>query len=138
MRIAGRTKTSKDTSALTGLPGSPKNGTRPRPSVPKPCGMPGCIATRSKSHGAEFGQRLLDHVVRPGADPAAGDEDVGPQQLALEHVEQPALVVGHDPDPVDVGSGVACGGGQRVAVDVDDLAELGRLADVDQLAIRSR
>jgi hypothetical protein len=42
-RRTGRTKTSNDTIELTGLPGSVKIGT---PSiVPKPCGIPGCIAT---------------------------------------------------------------------------------------------
>lgn len=50
-RRAGATKTSKETRALTGLPGSVKIGTRRSPSpqrVPKPWGLPGCIATWSK------------------------------------------------------------------------------------------
>ena len=43
LRIAGRTKISKLTNTLTGLPGRPKYGL---PSIwPNPCGMPGCIAT---------------------------------------------------------------------------------------------
>ena len=48
-RSAGRTKTSNDTYALTGLPGSVKIGVASGPTVPKPCGMPGCIATLSNS-----------------------------------------------------------------------------------------
>ena len=47
VRSAGRTKASKLTSALTGLPGRPKTGVESGPMVPKPCGIPGCIATLS-------------------------------------------------------------------------------------------
>src|SRR5664279_1091102 len=46
-RRAGRTKTSKETSALTGLPGSMTTGT---PSnIPTPWGIPGCTATLTNS-----------------------------------------------------------------------------------------
>ena len=44
-RSTGRTKTSKETYAETGLPGSVKIGVRSGPSVPWPWGIPGCIAT---------------------------------------------------------------------------------------------
>ena len=49
LRITGRTKTSKETYALTGLPGSVKIGVESGPITPKPCGLPGCIATWSNS-----------------------------------------------------------------------------------------
>ncbi len=42
-RRAGRTKTSNDTSALTGLPG--RQTTAVSPYLPEPWGMPGCMAT---------------------------------------------------------------------------------------------
>ena len=46
-RSAGRTNTSNDTSALTGLPGTVTIGV---PATrPAPCGMPGCIATLTNS-----------------------------------------------------------------------------------------
>ena len=48
---AGATMVRKETSTLTGLPGSMMRGTS-RPSsartVPWPCGLPGCMATRAK------------------------------------------------------------------------------------------
>ena len=46
-RSAGRTNTSKLTSADTGLPGRPKTGVLSGPIVPKPCGIPGCMPTLS-------------------------------------------------------------------------------------------
>ena len=105
LRIAGRTNTSNDTSALTGLPGRQKIGTR-SPRWPKPCGLPGCMATWVNSTVPELGQRLLDHVEGAHADAAGGDQEVGAQQLALEHVEQLGVVVGHDADAAGVGAGV--------------------------------
>ena len=82
---------------------------------------------------AQFAQGLLDHVVRAHAHAAAGDDDVRAQQLRLEHVHQLGVVVGDDADPVGLGAGVAGGGGEQVGVGVTDLAEAGRLADLDQL-----
>ena len=41
VRSAGRTNTSKDTYADTGLPGSVKIGIASSPTMPKPCGLPG-------------------------------------------------------------------------------------------------
>ena len=46
-RSTGRTNISNETKADTGLPGSVKIGVLSGPIVPKPCGIPGCIATRS-------------------------------------------------------------------------------------------
>ena len=43
--MAGRTKSRNETNALTGLPGRVKTGVPPKPIRPKPCGMPGCMAT---------------------------------------------------------------------------------------------
>ena len=45
LRSAGSTNSSKERYADTGLPGSVKIGTRACPTCPKPCGLPGCIAT---------------------------------------------------------------------------------------------
>src|SRR5450759_4464691 len=45
---AGATNTSNETIALTGLPGRVNTGTSSSPRTPKPCGMPGYIATLSK------------------------------------------------------------------------------------------
>ena len=47
-RNAGATNTSNETMALTGFPGRVKTGMAAPPRTPKPCGMPGCIATLSK------------------------------------------------------------------------------------------
>ena len=44
-RIAGSTNTSNETYDETGLPGSVKIGVASSPTNPKPCGLPGCIAT---------------------------------------------------------------------------------------------
>ena len=46
-RSGDRMNTSKDTSALTGLPGSVTIGVPA--ACPDPCGMPGCMATLTKS-----------------------------------------------------------------------------------------
>ena len=48
-RSAGRTNTSNETYADTGLPGSANSGVSSGPIVPKPCGIPGCMATRVNS-----------------------------------------------------------------------------------------
>ena len=48
-RIAGSTNTSKEMYDETGLPGSVKIGVSSSPTVPKPCGLPGCIATSVNS-----------------------------------------------------------------------------------------
>ena len=52
---AGRTNTSNDTAALTGFPGRP-NSSIPPSVTPKPCGLPGCIATlvNSMTPASEF------------------------------------------------------------------------------------
>ena len=47
--MSGRTITSNTTSALTGLAGNRNTGTPSRPSCPKPCTEPGCIAMRDTS-----------------------------------------------------------------------------------------
>ena len=44
-RSAGSTNSSKDRYDETGLPGSVKIRVSSSPTVPKPCGLPGCIAT---------------------------------------------------------------------------------------------
>jgi hypothetical protein len=43
--MTGRTNISNDTNELTGLPGSVKIGVWSSPTLPNPCGMPGCMAT---------------------------------------------------------------------------------------------
>ncbi len=48
-RIAGRTNSSKETYEDTGLPGRASRGVWSGPTVPKPCGLPGCIASLRKS-----------------------------------------------------------------------------------------
>ena len=86
-----------------------------------------------EAHLAELGERLLHHV-EPAAGEGAGDEhQVAAQQLALQHLGEPALVRRQDARPVGLGAGVPGGRGERVAVDVDDLARRRRGADVDQL-----
>ena len=65
-RSAGRTNTSNETCELTGLPGSVTTATPPS-TRPAPCGPPGCMPTLTNSTPAP-GQRVLDHLVRPGAD----------------------------------------------------------------------
>ena len=61
-------------------------------------------------------------------------EQVGTQQLALEHVEQRGVVVGDDPVAPGIGAGVTRGRGDQVRVRVGHLAEGGLLPDVDELA----
>ena len=73
-RSAGRTNTSKETCELTGLPGSVTTGDAVV-SRPAPCGPPGCIADLDELHPAP-GERVLDHLVGPGADPARGEHQV--------------------------------------------------------------
>ena len=86
--MTGRTNSSKETYELTGLPGSASSGVRSGPIGPKPCGLPGCIASRRNSTRpspiVDAGQRLLDDVVRADADAAAGDQDVGADELVLD------------------------------------------------------
>src|SRR4051794_26815663 len=117
-RMAGRTKTSKATSAATRSPGVQMTGGSSRPSRPEPRagpgghgpagdaddgdvagpqraeagGGPGVLRPRRKPHEPERGARLLHHV-DPAAGEGAGDQDeVAAQQLALQHLGQPALV----------------------------------------------
>ena len=59
LRITGRTNASNETNALTGLPGSMIIGIRSSPISPKPCGLPGCMATWAKSHSPSSGITAL-------------------------------------------------------------------------------
>ena len=59
LRITGRTKASNETKALTGLPGSMIIGVRSSPIRPKPCGLPGCIATEVNSQAPSSGITCL-------------------------------------------------------------------------------
>ena len=123
-RSAGRTNTSNDTNELTGLPGSVKIGVPSAPTVPKPCGIPGCIATLSNRTVPRRGQHLLHRVVGAGAHAAAGDDQVGADAAGRSSVCSSArggrrarCRPGTAPAP-----GSPRGGGQHVAVAVEDLA----------------
>ena len=86
-------KTSNDTSALTGLPGSVMIGCA-ADRVPAPCGMPGCIATLTNSTPPP--KRVLDDFVGARADPAGGDDQVGVAGVRSEHrAELVDVVAGH-------------------------------------------
>ena len=122
-------------SALTGLPGRPKNGVLSGPMMPKPCGMPGCIATLLELHRAEPAERFLDDVVGADADAAAGDDEVGADQLVLERVDQHAAGrPGTMPTRKAIAPASRAAAVEQRAVGVGDLARRQRLARVDQLA----
>ena len=93
VRSAGSTNISKETYDETGLPGSVKIGVSSSPTTPKPCGLPGCIATPPNQTVPERRERLLDHVVVALRHAAAGDDHVGAHQLVAERVEERLRVV---------------------------------------------
>ena len=134
IRISGRTITSNTTSALTGLDGSRKVGTSSRPSWPKPCTEPGCIATRSTSRSprSASASRTCSEAPPPTA-PAM--TTISDRISCPSTTSRSRRGIGaDDADPVHVGAGVAGGGGQRVGVDVVDLAGTRGAVDVDELA----
>ena len=83
-RRAGRRRRGTRRRTLTGLPGRVNTGTLSSPSTPKPCGMPGRIATLSNSHGPSRDSDLLDGVEGAHRHPAGRDDRVGAAELALE------------------------------------------------------
>ena len=145
VRITGRTNTSNETNALTGLPGRVKIGVASGPIVPKPCGMPGLHRHLVERDGAEPASTSLTDVVRADADPAGGD-DAGRRGPAGPRACRAARrgSSGDDADPVGDGAGLAGGGGQREAVGVGDLPGPERLAGstsslpVDRTTTRGR
>ena len=74
-----------------GCPGSVMIGVCSSKTRPKPCGLPGCIATSIELDRAERRQRLLDDVLLALADAAARHDEVGADELLGEHLaERPA------------------------------------------------
>ena len=126
---AGRTKSSKQTSVETGLPGSPKTSVRPR--TPNKSGFPGRIATRQNtSLDAELLADGADEIVGADRDAAGADHDV-----VLEAVPERravcVLVVGdRDPDDLPPADDER---GEHRAVGVVDLARLEPLSRPAQL-----
>ncbi len=75
--------TSKDTSALTGLPGSVMIGV-PSDNRPAPCGMPGLHGDLDELD-RPTAEGVLDHLVGAGAHAAGGDDQVGLPGMPVEH-----------------------------------------------------
>ena len=122
-----------DTYALTGLPGRVKIGVRSGPSMPKPCGIPGCMAT-------------LRNVIVPSLDRAALTTSCSPPMLTPPLVisrsaslSRPSRRAEHhgrvvaEPVPPDDRAGLPGGRGQHEAVGFPDLAGDQRSARLDQL-----
>jgi hypothetical protein len=114
--------------------GQAEYGRPARPQVAEALGLARLHRHLGELDTADFAQRLLNHVVRAHAHPAARHQHVGPQQLGFQDVHQSFVVIGDDADAVGGGAGVPGSGGQQVAVGVGDLSEAGFLADVDELA----
>ena len=133
-RIAGSTNTSNEMYDETGLPGSVKIGVSSSPIVPKPCGLPGCIADLRELHGPEPTEDVLDHVVVALADAPAGHDQVSTHELVRQAVGQLLRVVGNDTHPV--GNRVSLPGGScdSERVGVIDRVEAQRRPRFAQLA----
>ncbi len=74
-----------------------------------------------------------DDVAGPGTGAAGGHDQVGAERLVVQQRAQALRVVVADTDAVPVRAGLRRRRGQRVRVDVNDLAGLAGPADVDQL-----
>ena len=72
---------------------------RSGPMVPKPWGIPGCMATFSNVTVPSLRQHLFDDVVRTRADATGRDDEVGADQLVLDRVHQQPWVVADDARP---------------------------------------
>ena len=83
--MTGRASTSKPISAAPGSPGRQTTGTpragRPEPSVPYPSEPHGVQRTLGEPHRAVPAEDPPDHVARPGAGTAGGDDQVGAQPI---------------------------------------------------------
>ena len=114
--------TSKDTSTLTGLPGTVTMGT--------PGDVPGALRhARLHRHLGEFdalitgsAECVLDDFVGARADAAAGDDQIRLGGVALEQRGEFRGVVGRGRDGDDLGAGLADRGGQHDGVGLVDLA----------------
>jgi hypothetical protein len=93
----GATKRQSDTDALAGFPGSMKTAMPDGPAVPKPCGMPGCMATSRKVFVPRFCMGSLDDILLAAhAHPAAGDQHAGARHRLVDR-GRPMLIVPDDP-----------------------------------------
>ena len=124
-RSVGATNSSKESWALTGLPGKPITG-MPR-YAPVACGPPGCIATLP-THPPSGSSSLAHHLVGAHRDAAARDHELGVGVArGIQLVAQPADLVAHPCLVHDDGADGAHGRGERDAVRIGNLAgpELG-------------
>ena len=128
-RSGGRTNTSNDTSALTGLPGSVTIGvpsTRAR----------ALRHARLHRHLDELDfvrQRILDHLVGACADTAGGDDQVGVAGVAAQRGAERVDVVARHRRGDHLAAGVADRGGQHHRIGLVDLAGLQGRARCHQL-----
>ena len=119
---------------LTGLPGSAKIGVLSGPMVPKPCGLPGCMATCSNRTVPSRDSTSLTTSYAPTLTPPLVTTRSARTSWSSIASSSVLRVVGDDADPVGDGAGLAGGGGEDVGVRVVDLARRERLAGLDQLA----
>ena len=120
-RSAGRTKTMNDTKDDTGLPGQREERNLVLTHHAEALGHARLHRDAVETDRAKGAERLLDRLVGSHGDAAAGDHDIGPQELRVELVEEPGRRRRHDPGPVPA-PGLADGGDQGVAVGLPDLA----------------
>ena len=104
--------------------------------VPKPCGIPGCIATlRKVIVPSRPSVSLTTSCQAAHADPAAGHQEVGPEQLILDRGQHLQRVVGDGTVAEGQAAGLPCRRGEHEAVGVPDLAG-GERADLARPARR--
>ncbi|SKY41200.1 Uncharacterised protein [Mycobacteroides abscessus subsp. abscessus] len=83
---------------------------------------------------AEVGQCVGDRPRRRSAHCSADHDDLGSNELRLNHFAQTRRLALGESDPVHVRTSITCGGGERVAVHVVDLAGARSAVDVDEFA----
>ena len=86
-----------------------------------------------EAHRPQGGQDVLDGVPPADRQPAGGDQDVGPHELILDGLGQDARLVGHGGHAEGPAAGVGDGRRHGVAVGVEHVARVARLAGLDQL-----
>ncbi len=115
------------------MPGRVKTGVSSSPIGAEALRLAGLHADAAEPHRAVLGQRLLDDVEVALAHAAAGDDDVGADQLVAQRLGEGVRLVGDDADAVGDRAGGAGGGGEEVGVAVVDRVVAQRRAGVAEL-----
>ena len=129
-RSAGRASSSKLTSELTGLPGSPKIGVLVEPTERERLGR--FDRDLHPGHVGDPTEHRLHDVVVAHRHSAARHDGITVGRCGTEHAFQLRLVVTHDPEVDNVAPGLGEQGGEHRLVALANLSDRQRRTVVDQ------